>query len=303
MAEAGGGDIVTVALDWTPNTNHTGFFVAQAKGLYEREGLRVQLISPHEDEYKATPASRVDTGQAHFAISPSETVISYRTQPKDSSKSPLIAVAAILQTDTSAIVTLKSSGKSRPRDLDGAKYASYGARFEGRIVQELIRADGGKGEYEEVALPMLGIWNTALKGRADATWVFEGWEGIEARRAGVELNYFRLGEYNDKPDLVKRFLKATAEGFQFAASNPSEAASILVSGAAEQFESSSAPLAPLDLNLVRESQEFLAKHMLNGQGKWGLMNKDSLAILLTESVPHLTNCAAVSPVISSQGVI
>jgi len=46
----------------------------------------------------------------------------------------------------------------------GQKYASYGARFEGRIVQKLIQADGGKGDFEEVVSPMLGIWDTLLKG-------------------------------------------------------------------------------------------------------------------------------------------
>lgn len=42
-------------------------------------------------------------------------------------------------------------------------YASYGARYEGRIVQQLIRADDGGGAYDERALPMLGIWNTLLE--------------------------------------------------------------------------------------------------------------------------------------------
>ena len=73
------------------------------------------------------------------------------------------AIAAILQDDTSAIATLKSSGLDRPAKLDGRTYASYGARYEGRIVQRMIRNDGGSGDYKEVALPMLGIWETILK--------------------------------------------------------------------------------------------------------------------------------------------
>ena len=76
---------------------------------------------------------------------------------------PWQAIAAILQDDTSAIVTLKSSGLDRPAKLDGKKYASYGARYEGRIVQRMIQNDGGAGDYQEVALPMLGIWETILK--------------------------------------------------------------------------------------------------------------------------------------------
>lgn len=66
-------------------------------------------------------------------------------------------------------MTLKSSGIDRPAQLDGKNYASYGARFEGRIVQQMIKNDGGKGEFLESTPPMLGIWNTLLKGTADAT--------------------------------------------------------------------------------------------------------------------------------------
>lgn len=62
---------VIVALDWTPNTNHTGFFVAKDKGWYEQEGLDVKLLSPHVDGYKKTPASRVTDRTA----SKSETLI------------------------------------------------------------------------------------------------------------------------------------------------------------------------------------------------------------------------------------
>lgn len=73
------------------------------------------------------------------------------------------AVATLLSTSTSAVVTLASSGIDRPSQLDGKVYASYGARYEGRIVQQMIRNDGGKGEYTESTPPMLGIWNTLLK--------------------------------------------------------------------------------------------------------------------------------------------
>ena len=40
---------VTLCLDWTPNTNHTGFYVAQAMGYYEENGLDVEIVQPPED--------------------------------------------------------------------------------------------------------------------------------------------------------------------------------------------------------------------------------------------------------------
>ena len=35
----------TVLLDWTPNTNHTGLYVAKQKGYFEQEGLDVDIVS------------------------------------------------------------------------------------------------------------------------------------------------------------------------------------------------------------------------------------------------------------------
>lgn len=169
-------------------------FIAKAKGMYAAHGLDVVLRSPHVDEYKSTPASHLVAGDAQLAITPSETVVSHNTWP-DNSKPKLKAVATLLQQDTSAIVTLKSSGLDRPSKLDGATYGSYGARYEGRIVQQMIKNDGGAGEYTEVVSPMLGLWNTLLNGSCDATWVFMGWEGVEAALKGVELNVFRLKDY------------------------------------------------------------------------------------------------------------
>ena len=167
---------LTVALDWTPNTNHIGFYVAKSRGWYADAGLEVTLLSPHHDAYKATPAARVADGSASFAVTPTESVISSHTLPPSQrgTKPCLVAVAALQARTTSAVVTLKASGRDTPAKLDGANYASYGARYEGRIVQQLIKNSGGTGVYTESVPEMLGIWNTLLAGKADATWVFLG---------------------------------------------------------------------------------------------------------------------------------
>ena len=248
---------------------------AQAKGWYQDAGLDVQLLSTHHDSYKRTPASRVADGTALFAVTPSETVVSSHTFP---TRHPLVAVAALQAKTTSAIVTLKSSGLSSPKDLDGRTYASYGARYEGRIVQELIKRSGGSGEYTETVLPMLGIWDTLLAGKADSTWIFLGWEGVEASLRGVELNIFKLADagipYGYSPLLVadparlaadpetaKAFLSATARGFAFAAERPEEAGRMLYDLAVA--ENPDMP-SPLELELCVAATTYLAK-----EGAWG----------------------------------
>jgi hypothetical protein len=66
----------------------SGFYVARAKGYYKDAGLDVDLLSPHMDEYKATPASRVAHGSATFACVPSESIISHHTWPGGVSTAP-----------------------------------------------------------------------------------------------------------------------------------------------------------------------------------------------------------------------
>ena len=271
---------IDLALDWTPNTNHTGFYVAREKGYYAEEGVEVAIRSPADDAYETTPANRVATGEATLAIGPSESVISYHTHPEYPS---LTAVAAVCQTDRSAIVTLADDSIDRPAQLDGRRYASYDARFEDDIVRQLIRNDGGDGDVEIVTPPKLGIWDTVLDGDADATWVFMPWEGLLAERDGVDLTPFYLDEYDipygytpvllarpdtiaDDAERLEGFLTASARGYRFAAENPAEAATILREAATGMDAD--------DPDFLERSQRELAEAYLTADGEWGRMTTE-----------------------------
>jgi len=102
---------IDLALDWTPNTNHTGFYVAQSEDYYADREVDVAIHSPADNEYETTPAKQVATGEATVAIAPSESAISYHTHPDYDS---LTAIAAVCQKDKSAIVTLKKAGSTVP---------------------------------------------------------------------------------------------------------------------------------------------------------------------------------------------
>ncbi len=268
---------IDLVLDWTPNTNHTGFYVAAAEGYYDDRGLDVTIRSPAADEYEKTPAKRVATGDATLAIGPSESVISYSTHPEYPS---LTAVAAVCQSDLSAIVTLADGDVDRPADLDGGRYASYDARFEDHIVARLIENDGGRGEFESITPPKLGIWDTLLEGNADATWVFTPWEGLLAERDGIELNAFGLDEYEvpygytpvllARPETIEAdddrlaaFLDATAQGYRFAAEEPETAADLL--------RTEASGIDADDPEFLRESQRRVSEAYLTDDGAWGAM--------------------------------
>ena len=67
--------IVRLALDWTPNTVHTGILVALSKGFYTDAGIDLHLINPADDNYATTPAEKVLSNNADIAICPSEFII------------------------------------------------------------------------------------------------------------------------------------------------------------------------------------------------------------------------------------
>ncbi|MBQ5862587.1 MAG: ABC transporter substrate-binding protein, partial [Peptococcaceae bacterium] len=41
-------ETITLVLDWTPNTNHTGIFVAQENGYFDEAGIAVEIVQPPE---------------------------------------------------------------------------------------------------------------------------------------------------------------------------------------------------------------------------------------------------------------
>lgn len=230
-----------IALDWTPNINHIGFFVAKEKDFYKKYGIDLEIIDTSIDNYEITPAKKVELGIVDFALCPMESVISYRTKSKPFS---MIAIAAILQEDLSAISVKANGGILSPKNLDGKVYSSYNARYEDRIVKEMIKNDGGKAKLDIVYPQKLGIWDNLIKGDSHATWIFLNWEGIEAEHKGLNLTNFKLSDYDipysyspvivvderkilSKHQVYKDFLKATKEGYLFAQDSKKEAIEIL----------------------------------------------------------------------------
>ncbi|MGY6561941.1 MAG: ABC transporter substrate-binding protein [Luteibaculaceae bacterium] len=266
----------TLALDWTVNTNHSGFIVAQELGYYKSVGLNLAIANPADDNYATTPAKKVELGTAEFAICPTESIISYRTK---SNPFQLKAIATIFQEDISAIVTLKNSGISRPSLLAGRTYASYRAKYEDAIINKMLEADGSADKLNISYPHKLGIWNTLLSGEADATWIFDNWEGVEADQKGVALHKFRLADfgipYSYSPVivasepfcktnkvLIKHFLEASKKGFLFAQQNPEITVEIL---------SKKVPQESASYAFLLASQRYSNQYYGN-ENTWGKMN-------------------------------
>ena len=73
-----------LALDWTPNINHIGFYVAKEKGFFEKLNIDLEIISPEADNYKHSPAKKIELNLADLALCPTESIISFRTKKSPS---------------------------------------------------------------------------------------------------------------------------------------------------------------------------------------------------------------------------
>ena len=262
-----------LALDWTPNINHIGFYVAKEKGFYEEVNLDIEIISPEADNYKYSPAKKIELNHTDFALCPTESIISFRTK-----KQPfkLCALATIFQRDISAIAVAEDNKINRPRDLDGKSYASYGARYEDLIIRQLIKNDGGRGNIRIHYPERLGVWNTVANNKYDSTWVFLNWEGIEK----PNLKFFKLSDYNipysysplittssklvkEKKDAIKLFLKSTKKGFIYSVNNIKESTNILHKYLIED-----------DKNINLEQALIFSKKYFGGQDDFGKIDEN-----------------------------
>ena len=103
---------ITFVLDWTPHTNHTGLYVALEKGYFEEAGLEVEVVQPPEDGAEVLVAA----GRAQFGVSFQDSMA-----PAISGENalPITAVAAIIQHNTSGIISRKGEGMDTPAGMEG----------------------------------------------------------------------------------------------------------------------------------------------------------------------------------------
>lgn len=266
---------VTVVLDWTPNTNHTGLYVALDKGYYEEQGLDVEIIQPSD----GSAATLVATGKADFGVSYQEDV-TYAITSED--PLPIKAVATIIQHNTSGFAAPVAKNIKTVKDFEGKTYGGWGSDSEKATLNAVMSKNGA--DYSKITIIDVGEddFFTATKGEIDLFNIFEGWTGIEAKLRGEDINFIatkdldeRLDYYTpllvtsdkiiaENPELAKKFLAATTKGYEDCTTDPEGCAKILLKYAPE-----------IDEELAIESQKFLADKYIDDAERWGEM-KDSV---------------------------
>ena len=260
---------ITMVLDWTPNTNHTGIYVAQEKGYFKEAGLDVSVIQPPDNGATDLVAS----GGAEFGIDFQDTLAAAFSSD---SPLPVTAVAAILQHNTSGLISLKKKGIDSPGKLEGHSYATWDSPIEQAVLKNVVEKDGG--DFSRVKLISTYVEDivAALHADIESVWIYYGWDGVKCDMEGLSTNFLPFADMNPtfdyyspviignndymkkNPDTTKAFLSAVKKGYEYAAGNPSDAADILLKAVPE-----------LDEKLVQKSQEYLSKQYIADAAQWG----------------------------------
>jgi ABC-type nitrate/sulfonate/bicarbonate transport system substrate-binding protein len=263
---------VTVILDWVPNTNHTGLFVARDMGYYEEEGLDVEIIQPSD----GGASQLIAAGQGDFGISYQEEVTVARSQDI-----PVVAIAAVIQHNTSGFASPVHKNIKDPRDFEGKTYGGWGSPAEEAIIKAIMSQQGA--DFSKVDLLNIGSSDffTSVNNDVDFSMIFWGWTGIEAQQRGVDLNFIELREEHpaldfytpviivseeqiqQNPELIEKFMRATTRGYQYAIDDPQGAAHLFLKAVPE-----------LDDDLVINSQEYLAQQYQADAPRWGEMKAE-----------------------------
>lgn len=263
---------VSIVLDYVPNTNHTGLYVAKDKGYFKDAGLNVKIIEPGDN---ATSIGMVGANKAQFGVSYQEDVTYAHADGKNI---PVKAIATVLKHNTSGFVSKANSGITSPKDFAGKTYAGWQTPSEEAVLKAVMRNAGVNPKSLKI-VGATGDGPKSLGKKNDIQWWFQGWDVIRAKNAGIKVNYMPLRKLDKRldyytpviitnntqlqkdPKVVKAFMAATKKGYQDAIAHPKADAKILHKYAKDD-----------DLSFLEDSQAFLSANYTDNAAKWGQMD-------------------------------
>ena len=262
---------VSITLDWTPNTNHTGIYVAKELGYFKEQGLEVDILQPGQN----VTDQIVATGKSEFGVSYQENVIRARSE-----NIPLVSIAAVIQHNTSGFASLKESGIKSPKNFEGKRYGSWDSPSEIAILKATMQKYGVDFKKVTVISGIYDFFSTIGKD-ADFEWIYYGWDGVEAERRGIAINYIPLKDIDSvfdyytpviisseeflakNPETAQKFMAAVKKGYEYCISNSDSAADILLKNVPE-----------LNSEQVKCSMKYLAKEFQSDAPSWGMQKSN-----------------------------
>lgn len=264
---------VIFALDWVPNTNHTGLFLARDLGYYEEEGLDVRI-----EQSDMAFIEMVASGAAHLGIASQEQVLQARAS---FANVPVVSVAAVLQHNTSGFASPVEREIKSPKDFEGKTYSGWGTELEMAFISYLMEKEDADPDEVNVITQSATDYIASMETEADFAWIYWGWDGVNAELKDYPIDFILLQDIDPQldfysptiiasedlieqdPELISAFLRATKKGYEKAIDDHALAVDTLLKEAPE-----------LDRELIIKSQEYLNTQYIADASTWGEMKPE-----------------------------
>jgi len=281
-ASAFAADRVVLQMRWDNQFQFAGIYAADWQGYYEQAGLDVEIRSAFaEDGTQVKVIEEVAAGRAHFGIGAAEVLIA-----RDRG-APVVVAASIFQQSPIAIVARTDAGVRSPADLTRVTVLRSRHRVADVEMQAVMRREGldpeqatGPTRKELTGIP----FNHLSAGRVDAYAAFRLTALWRARQTGTPITVLQPSAYGvdfygdsifttdtfakSSPDIVRRFVDATLEGWRYALEHPDEIAERIATTLPRRY-----PVENL-LGFNRFQAEEVRKLMLYPVVQLGRVNPD-----------------------------
>ncbi len=264
---------ISLALDWYPNANHAGLFLAQERGYFAAAGLEVELYTPSDP---AVVLQTVGAGRDDFGISYQTDVLLARAED-----APVVSVAALVQHPLMGIMALQSSGIARPADLAGKTIGYPGIPSQRAFLQTMLETDGASMDDIDLIDVEFNLVPSVISGRVDAAMgAYWSHEPILAEQEGYPVDMMRVEAWGvpdyyelvlvaseekvqNDADLIEVLLDAVGHGYLDALADPDAAIAAMKSAYPE-----------LDEAVERIGIGLLASVWLDPNGVWGAQSAE-----------------------------
>jgi putative hydroxymethylpyrimidine transport system substrate-binding protein len=169
---------LTLDLDYYPNPDHAGIYMAQEEGFFTEAGLDVTIHAPTDP---SAPLKDVAAGNADLAITYEPEVMLAREEGLD-----VVAVAALVNQPLTSLMWLKKSGIKGVADLKGKTVSFAGIPYQEAFLQTILRRAKVPASTVKPVNVNFGLVQSLVNGSAQAMLGgYSNVEGVDLRERGL----------------------------------------------------------------------------------------------------------------------
>lgn len=230
---------VDLVLDWYPNAIHSFIYAAIENGYFKEEGLKVNIKYPSN---ATDPLTLPAAGKATIGMYYQPDIVMARANEKV----PIKSIGAIVHTPLNVIISLKEKNINTPKDLSGKTIGFSGNPLNTEYVKTMVKADGGDPNSIKIVDVGFELLSSMITKKVDATTGgLINHEVPVLEHEGHPVNYFDPAKYGvpnyyeeifvasdktlkEKPETLKKFMRAAKKGYEFTKNNPDKSLKILL---------------------------------------------------------------------------